>query len=91
LATIVVSVVLLGLLAVPALAATTVQEGYAPNGDRTEVDIATTHPQDPGDRGELPFTGLDAVMVGGAGVTLLLTGIGMSRAARRESRAAQIP
>ena len=91
LATLIVSVVLLAFLAVPAFAGSTVQEGYAPASDRAEVDIAVSNPRDPGQGDTLPFTGLDAGMVGGAGMALLLVGVGMARAARRESRAAEIP
>ena len=92
LATLIVSVALLAFLAVPAFAGTTVQEGYAPASDRAEVDIAVSNPQNPGGRqGALPFTGLVVGLVGGAGMALLLVGVGMAWAVRRESRAAEIP
>jgi hypothetical protein len=84
--------VLFALLAVPAFAGSTVQEGYAPDADRAEADVAVINPQNPGGGdGPLPFTGVDVALVGGAGMALLLVGLGMARATRRESRAAEIP
>jgi len=69
------TLVIASVAALPALAASTAQEGYAPPGGRVQVD-ADPH------RSTLPFTGLDVGLLLGAGVVLVAAGIGMARLTR---------
>ena len=64
-----------------------VGEGCAVTQDAYGPGPCPTPPEDDGDpRKELPFTGAEAGVAGGAGLLLLLTGVAMRRAARREPR-----
>lgn len=81
-------IVLLSLaLAAPAAFAQSGEGGYIQEGpsivDRTSGD------RDPGseDSAELPFTGLDLGLLGAAGASLLLMGVGMRRMTRAHDAA----
>jgi len=65
-------------LAPAALAAGSSEEGYvgAAGVAQTQVESADE------DNGSLPFTGYDALLVGGAGLVLLTLGLGTQRLAR---------
>ena len=67
------SVVALLIVAAPASAATSAEEGYSPPGARIEQRV------DP--RGTLPFTGLDVLAVVAVGGALLAVGFGVRKLA----------
>jgi hypothetical protein len=68
------SVVALLIVAAPASAATSAEEGYSPPGARIEQRV------DPGE-GSLPFTGLDVLAVVAVGGALLAVGFGVRKLA----------
>jgi hypothetical protein len=69
------SVVALLIVAAPASAATSAQEGYSPPGARIEQTV------DPNDNNKLPFTGLDVLAVVAVGGALLAVGVGVRKLA----------
>jgi hypothetical protein len=69
------SVVALLIVAAPASAATSAEQGYSPPGARIEQTV------DPGEGGSLPFTGLDVLAVVAVGGALLAVGFGVRKLA----------
>ena len=83
-------VIMLALVfAVPAIAQDATQDGYSPDGpqaieqtegDRTAGGAGSSGNGSSGDgSAELPFTGLDLMLIAGLGVGLLGVGLGMRR------------
>ena len=70
----VASLVALMLVAAPAGAATSAQQGYSGTAARVQQQL---DPQDPTNK--LPFTGLDVVAVLAVGSALLAVGLGMRK------------
>jgi hypothetical protein len=69
------SVVALLIVAAPASAATSAEEGYSPPGARIEQRV------DPKPGNQLPFTGLDVLAVVAVGGALLAVGFGVRKLA----------
>jgi hypothetical protein len=69
------SVVALLIVAAPASAATSAEQGYSPPGARIEQRV------DPKGSGNLPFTGLDVLAVVAVGGALLAVGVGVRKLA----------
>jgi hypothetical protein len=69
------SVVALLIVAAPASAATSAEQGYSPPGARIEQTV------DPRQGGQLPFTGLDVLAVVAVGGALLAVGFGVRKLA----------
>jgi hypothetical protein len=75
-------------VAAPAVAQTASQNGYSGTGGQVQaqVDDPSTTPvastESGGGDGSLPFTGLDLALLAGAGVVLVGAGIGMRRVTR---------
>jgi hypothetical protein len=69
----VASLAALLLVAAPAGAATSAQQGYSPPGAKIEQSV------DPKDNSKLPFTGLDVVAIVAVGGALLAVGVGVRK------------
>lgn len=71
-------------LAAPAALAQSSQDGYQPDGPGVVDDTEQSggEPSGTSDGEELPFTGLDLVLVAVGGASLLLLGAGMRRLTR---------
>ena len=74
-------------LAAPAAGQGPSQDGYIPDGPQV-IEQTRAGGGDPG-TSDLPFTGMDLVLVGGLGVGLLAVGVGMRRLTRPPGPGAQ--
>jgi len=74
------SLVLVLVLAAPAMGQGSGQDGYTPEGPQV---VEQTRDSGSGTEGRsLPFTGMDLMLIGGLGIGLLGAGVGMRRLTR---------